>query len=145
MLVDPDTDQLTAVLDFDFSYIGPPAHLFFTSLQSLGTGTDPTGDKLTKALLAGTFEDISDMSEKEKSIWEQARDLDRAMARRGSVRPCEIQGLETLYQLTELERLICPFQLAIPMLVEKKTEEELAHARSLAERALTSQLGLWRH
>ncbi|KAJ5806529.1 phosphotransferase enzyme family protein [Penicillium pulvis] len=73
MLVDPDTDQLTAVLDFDFSYIAPPpAHLFFTSLQSLGTGTDPTGGKLTKTLLTGTFEDISDMSEKGNSIWWQA-------------------------------------------------------------------------
>ncbi|KAJ5553316.1 Phosphotransferase enzyme family protein [Penicillium frequentans] len=81
---DFNTDQLTAVLDFDSSYIGPPAHLFFTSLQSLGTGTDPTGSKLTKALLAGTFEDINDMPEKEKSIWEQARGLDRAMASRGS-------------------------------------------------------------
>lgn len=145
MLVDPDTNQLTAVLDFDFSYIGPPAHLFFTSLQSLGTDTDPTGGKLAKALLAGTFEDIRNMSEEGKSIWGQARDLDRAMASRGSVRPSEIQGLETLYQLTELESLICPFQLAIPVLIEKKTGEELAHARFLAERALINQLRLWGH
>ncbi|KAJ5654147.1 hypothetical protein N7490_001150 [Penicillium lividum] len=75
MLVDPDTNQLTAVLDFDFSHIGPPAHLFFTSLQSLGTSTDPTGGKLTRALLTGIFEDVRDMSEKGKSIWMQARDV----------------------------------------------------------------------
>ncbi|KAJ6016128.1 Phosphotransferase enzyme family protein [Penicillium herquei] len=43
MLIDPDTNQLTAVLDFDFSSIGPPAHLFFSSLQDLGSSSDPTG------------------------------------------------------------------------------------------------------
>ncbi|KAJ5761236.1 Phosphotransferase enzyme family protein [Penicillium odoratum] len=102
MLVDPDTNQLTAVLDFDFSHIGPPAHLFFTVLQSLGTSADPTGGKLT-----------------------------------------EVQGLETLNQLAELERLICPFRLAVPIFIEKKTKEELAQARLLAEQALVNQLGLW--
>ncbi|KAJ5929905.1 Phosphotransferase enzyme family protein [Penicillium verhagenii] len=143
MLVDPDTNQLTAVLDFDFSHVGSPAHLFFTSLQSLGTSTDPTGGKLTKALLTGSFKDVRGMSEEGKSIWMQARVLDKAMATRGSVRPSEVQGLETLNRLTELERLICPFRLAVPMFLEKKTKAELAHARLLAEQALVNQLGFW--
>ncbi|KAJ6032408.1 Phosphotransferase enzyme family protein [Penicillium herquei] len=143
MLVDPDTDQLTVVLDFNFSSIGPPAHLFFSSLQDLGSSSDPTGGKLTKALLTGNFEDFSDVPEEGRSILIQARDLDKAMASRGSMCPSEIRGLDTLSQLAQLERLMCPFRLVVPMFLGKKTTEEIADARSLAEKALVKQLELW--
>ncbi|KAJ5738249.1 hypothetical protein N7493_001404 [Penicillium malachiteum] len=70
MLVNPDTNQLTVVLDFDFSSIGPPAHLFFSSLQDLGSNSDQTGGKLTKALLTDNFEDFSDVPDERDGVVE---------------------------------------------------------------------------
>ena len=66
ILIDPSTNKLTALLDFDFACIAHPAHEFLVSLQDLGGnvmgpyGEDPTEGKLSQALLSGDFsEDVS--------------------------------------------------------------------------------------
>ncbi|KAJ8097811.1 phosphotransferase [Lipomyces tetrasporus] len=150
MLIDPNTNNLTALLDFDFSFIAPPAHEFFTSLQDLGGNTggvhgpDPTEGRLSKALLTGNF-DVEDIPEAGKGLWIKARNWDEAMARRRTVRPSEIQGIEVLDRLRKLEGLICPFRLVHPVFLKKQTNEEIAEARAKAEKMLVEELEHYGH
>ncbi|KAJ5710720.1 hypothetical protein N7488_004876 [Penicillium malachiteum] len=67
-----------AVLDFDFSSIGPPAHLFFSSLQDLGSSSDQTGERCSLYARPGRAE-LHDRTEKQpddppKRVWDRAYD-----------------------------------------------------------------------
>lgn len=144
ILVDPSTNQLTALLDFDFACITHPAHEFLLSLHDLGCNVggledeDTTKGLLPQALYSGNFD--GDGPDEGKDLWTYGKILNASMSERGTLRPSNFPGIRELHHLVAIERLICPFHISVPFMIEQMSEQELAEARSEAETSLVTQL-----
>lgn len=55
MLFDKDTKKLTAILDFDWSYISNPLDEFMCSLQDVGGNIRQEDKEIEAAILSGDF------------------------------------------------------------------------------------------
>ncbi|KAK1447494.1 phosphotransferase enzyme family protein [Colletotrichum melonis] len=144
-LYDTTTKKLTSILDFDFAFVSHPCHEFFTSLGDVGgntgggTGRDPdlSGGLLGKAMLTGDFDGIrGSLPQEALGQLTTARAWDDALRERGAVRPSEIRGMAALDGLRRLEALACPFALEHPVMLRRKTREEIEGMRAAAEREL---------
>ncbi|CAI0648591.1 unnamed protein product [Colletotrichum noveboracense] len=140
---DPGTKHITGVLDFDWAYVSHPAHEFFISFGDIGgstnggTARDPdlSDGKIAKAMLAGNF-DIPDLPEEAVGQLARAKAWDDALAERGALRPSEIAGMAALEQLRKLESLLAPFALHHPVMLKRKTAEQIVEMRATGEREL---------
>ncbi|KAF6798171.1 phosphotransferase enzyme family protein [Colletotrichum sojae] len=138
---DPDTKKVTGVLDFDWAYVSHPCHEFFYSLGDVGgntgggTGRDPdrSGGRIGRAMMTGDFDSISDLPEEAAGQLAIAKAWDAALAERGAIRPSDVAGIEALDRLRRLESLLCSFALCHPVMLKRKTEEEIKEMRSKAE------------
>ncbi|KXH46032.1 phosphotransferase enzyme family protein [Colletotrichum nymphaeae SA-01] len=148
-LYDPTTKKLTSILDFDFAFVSHPCHEFFTSLGDVGgntgggTGRDPdlSGGLLGKAMLTGDFDGIrGSLPQEAAGQLTTARAWDDALRERGAVRPSDIKGMAALDGLKKLEALACPFALEHPVMLKRKTREEIEEMRAVAERELVGCL-----
>ncbi|KAK1708260.1 hypothetical protein BDP67DRAFT_411225 [Colletotrichum lupini] len=144
-LYDTTTKKLTSILDFDFAFVSHPCHEFFTSLGDVGgntgggTGRDPdlSGGLLGKAMLTGDFDGIRrSLPQEALGQLTTARAWDDALRERDAVRPSEIRGMAALDGLRRLEALACPFALEHPVMLRRKTREEIEGMRAVAEREL---------
>lgn len=144
ILVDPSTNRLTAILDFDFACITHPAHEFFLSLHDLGCNVgglddeDSTKRLLPEALYSGNFD--TDGPEEGIDLWTYSKVFNASMSKRGTRRPSDFPGIRELHHLAAIERLICPFHLSVPFMIEQMSEQKLAEARIEAETFLVAQL-----
>jgi hypothetical protein len=111
ILFDPETNRITGLVDFDFASVGHPCQEFFSSFHDVG------GNAFSEEMAEG-------------QIWEDA------LAARRILRPSTIAGMETLKLLGELEALLCPFRLAHPVSLGKKSPGRIKEERAKAERAL---------
>ncbi|KXH68973.1 phosphotransferase enzyme family protein [Colletotrichum salicis] len=148
-LYDATTKKLTSILDFDFAFISNPCHEFFTSLGDVGgntgggTGRDPdlSGGLLGKAMLTGDFDGIrTSLPPPAAGQLTRAKVWDDALQERGALRPSEIAGMAALDELRRLEALACPFALEHPVMLRRKTREELEEMRGAAEGELVECL-----
>ncbi|EXF79549.1 phosphotransferase enzyme family protein [Colletotrichum fioriniae PJ7] len=148
-LYDPTTKKLTSILDFDFAFVSHPCHEFFTSLGDVGgntgggTGRDPdlSGGLLGKAMLTGDFDGIRERLPQEAAgQLTRAQAWDDALKERGALRPSEIKGMAALDGLRRLEALACPFALEHPVMLRRKTREEIEEMRGVAEGELVACL-----
>lgn len=145
ILYDVASKRVTGLVDFDFASISHPSQEFFMSLWDLGGnlgachGPDPTNGRLTEALITGDFEQ-STVPESATSLWATAKTWDSALKARGSVRPSQIAGIAALDQLRRLEATLCPFRLAHPMFLKRKTPEQIVEEREAAEKTLVACL-----
>src|SRR4051812_5929580 len=111
MLFDTATKRVTAVLDFDFSWVTHPAHEFITGLWDMGGGMQLGDEKLQAAVLSGRFGDLDDGEAPSSDVgttWEVARAWDNALATRDAIRPSSIQGIHQVQKLMKLEDALCP-------------------------------------
>ncbi|KAH0430097.1 phosphotransferase enzyme family protein [Colletotrichum camelliae] len=140
---DPATKRITGVLDFDWAYVSHPAHEFFTSFGDVGgstnggTARDPdlSNGKIAKAMLAGNF-DIPDLPEEAVGQLARAKTWDDALIERGALRPSDIAGMAALEQLRKLESLLAPFALYHPVMLKRKTPEQIVEMRAAGEKEL---------
>lgn len=91
--------------------------------------------KIAKAILAGNF-DIPDLPEEAVGQLARAKAWDDALAERGALRPSEIAGMAALEQLRKLESLLAPFALHHPVMLKRKTAEQIVEMRAAGEKAL---------
>ncbi|KAK1674183.1 hypothetical protein BDP55DRAFT_554742 [Colletotrichum godetiae] len=148
-LYDTTTKKLTSILDFDFAFISHPCHEFFTSLGDIsgntggGTGRDPdlSGGLLGKAMLTGDFDGIrTSLPQEAARQLTRAKAWDDALQERGALRPSEIAGMAALDGLRRMEALACPFALEHPVMLRRKTREEIEEMRGFAEGELVECL-----
>ncbi|KZL86233.1 phosphotransferase enzyme family protein [Colletotrichum incanum] len=147
ILYDPNTKKLTSILDFDWAFVSHPCQEFFTSLGDIGgntgggTGRDPdlSGGRLGKAMLTGDF-DITDLPEAAAGQLARDKAWDDALAERGGLRPSDIRGISALDRLRRLDALLCPFALEHPVMLRRKTPEEVTEMRKAAEKELVDCL-----
>jgi hypothetical protein len=138
MLCNPDTKEVTALFDFDFSFVTHPFHEFYQSFSG-GLGGNLRSKTLRQAILSGTFDSRPDGVDADE--WELARTWDAALAKHGAIRPCEIKGVDNLMELGAFLLLLCPFQLYHAGVLGRMDAARTAEAMARAEAALVEFLG----
>lgn len=143
MLFDPVTKKVTALLDFDFSWVTHPAHEFITGLWDIGGGMRLADEKLQTAVLEGKFGDLDESeapSPEARTAWEVAKAWDYALVTRDAVRPSSIPGIRQVQKLMALEDALCPSQLSSEVRIErlrKQSPGKLAEAvKAAADRLM---------
>jgi hypothetical protein len=130
MLFDPETNKLTALLDFDWACVNHTCHEFFSGLTDLGGNTHPANDKTKAAVLTGCFDPKpEDISEEESETWDRAKAWDAVLTEKGVTRPCDIAGIKKLEKLRELEDLIAPFMLTEAVMLKRMPQEQLEKSK----------------
>ncbi|RDL34489.1 Protein kinase-like (PK-like) [Venustampulla echinocandica] len=103
MLFDPTSNRLTALLDFDLSFIGSPVDEYFCSFRSVGSllvGPFEKGEfgDLRQCLLRG-FDSKALPENGQKLNFEIAYMMDKEFVRAGVLRPTDIPGAGELAAL----------------------------------------------
>lgn len=131
--------QLTALFDFDFSYIGTVADEFLRSLGR-GIGCFPdTRDNyemtaLHKAMLDGFPNPTPAQSE--DVDWAAARAWDDALHERVMHRPATTPGIASLADVFWLSSQILPFRLCNAVVAGNSTEQQLTRRKQDGEALL---------
>ncbi|TWU72494.1 hypothetical protein ED733_001605 [Metarhizium rileyi] len=139
LLYDATTLQVTALLDFDFSFIGTVADEFMSfSFANLSGGKLPgpyesvSKLKLRNAMLTGFSESVlnADCSEVQ---WDVAKTWDEELARAGTARPRTISHFHEIADIYWLQDRLSPFELDSPFMRIRKTAEQLKTVRDETE------------
>ncbi|KAI4594803.1 hypothetical protein KJ359_007606 [Pestalotiopsis sp. 9143b] len=143
-LFDKTTSRVTALLDFDFSWISHPSHEFFTGLWDIGGGLRSDDPKIISAILTGKFDDVDESLSAEDMVkWQVAKTWNTALATRGVIRPSSMSRIGRLRHLMELEDALCPSRLGNERTIERlkrQSPEKLAQAIKMATDRLTALL-----
>lgn len=150
MQYDKNSGRITALLDFDWAFVG---HQLTDQLISLPTKLpgrytakeSEDGRRLREALLTGHFPEPLPQSSDTDVDWETAKILYDCLADVGAVRLCDVDRgeVEVLAWLYEVADLLCPWALTNEFVVGMKGSERLAKERSEAEELLRRALDDW--
>ncbi|KAK6224447.1 hypothetical protein QIS74_02774 [Colletotrichum tabaci] len=147
LLFDPSTLRVTALLDFDFSYVGTVADEFMGfSFGNLCGGTLPgpfeSGSQLAlrRAMLTGFSESHPVVGASEVQ-WDIAETWDKELARAGAARPCTIFRFEEIANIYWLQDKVSPFELDNPMMRKRMAAEQVEETRSRTEKLIAEFLG----
>ncbi|KAK2000712.1 hypothetical protein LX36DRAFT_679478 [Colletotrichum falcatum] len=142
LLFDPGTLRVTALLDFDFSYVGTVADEFMGfSFGNMCGGTLPGPHEsasrlaLRRAMLDG-FPGTPPDAESSEVQWELADAWHKELARAGAARPCTIPCFEEIANIYWLLDKVSPFELDNPMMRKRMTAEQLEDARRGTEESI---------
>ena len=144
LLFNPETLQTTAILDFDWSYVGSIADESLRSFSDLSGKIpgpfhkDPGVSALRIGLLQG-FPDPLPPSESSVS-WEVAKAWDDELERRDVQRPRTIKGMDALSGVFWLSQQICPFLLYDPTVLKYRTSLQEDRDREEAGKILITNL-----
>ncbi|OAQ61058.1 protein kinase-like domain [Pochonia chlamydosporia 170] len=143
MLFDTGTKRITAVLDFDFSFISHTLDEFISgsSLGDLGGMVDFNNKPLKDAILSGNFSTFPENLDKESTQrWQGAKAWNAAMKTVGVVSPSDMRGVQKICDLIELQILICPFDLGNQLMIDQMDDGKKAARREKTEADLVQWL-----
>lgn len=152
MLFDKDTKKITAILDFDWSYISHPFHEFPSALNDLGCNIPLNhGDNsIPAALLSGNFptpapaDGLDEKGEEEGALaeekWQVAKAWHAAMKKSGVVAPSDIPGTDKILDLTRFQSFLAPYQLGNADELKKMDGAKQAELRAKTEADLVQWL-----
>ncbi|KAL6692400.1 phosphotransferase enzyme family domain-containing protein [Trichoderma pleuroticola] len=142
ILFDASTLQVTALLDFDFSYVATAAEEFLGfSFANLSGGKLPgpfeTGANLSlrKAMLSG-FSTPSLNENIAEIQWDLAKAWDKELVRAGAAKPATISQFEDIADIYWLQDQTSPFELDSPVMRGRKTAEQLRIIRNDTEKMI---------
>ncbi|KAK2758251.1 hypothetical protein FQN54_004096 [Arachnomyces sp. PD_36] len=140
-LFDKETNEITALIDFDWAQIGLVADEILRSFHKRYARLpgpyeqDPDRVFLGNALLTGKFP--SPLPASSKSVaWDIAEIWDSCLAKVGADRPSTIGEIEILSRLYMLVDTICPDMLCNEVIVKMISEETVEKEKEAAERVL---------
>ncbi|KAI5859398.1 hypothetical protein GGS23DRAFT_600519 [Durotheca rogersii] len=149
ILYDAPSNQLTALLDYDFSHIASPAEEYFYSFRTIGallTGPFEEGDegRLRKCLLEG-FEGNTgtEMHGRGRVNWEVALMTDYEFYRAGVLRPADIPGCGELASLKWFLEDVSPPYFYMSRWLAGRTPEILGGMREEIRSNLDKYLLRW--
>ncbi|PNP49017.1 hypothetical protein THARTR1_10228 [Trichoderma harzianum] len=142
ILFDASTLQVTALLDFDFSYVATAAEEFLGfSFANLPGGKLPgpfeTGANLSfrKAMLSG-FSTPSLNENNAEIQWDLAKAWDKELVRAGAAKPATISQFEDITDIYWLQDQTSPFELDSLVMRRRKTTEQLRSIRNDTEKMI---------
>jgi hypothetical protein len=129
MLIDESTGKLTALLDFDWSFIGTLHDEFLRSFCDLGVipGPGSLGEDLVLRQLLLTVR--SDQQKVEEPNDPLQRWYQTLRTRKVQV-PSDLTGMDEASQLHWLISQICPWLLAHKVPLERRSKEQLEAVRA---------------
>lgn len=146
ILFDANTLQVTALLDFDFSYVATAAEEFFGfSFGNISGGKLPgpfeTGANLSlrKAMLFG-FKTSFLNADASEIQWDVAEAWDKELVRACAAKPATIPHFEDIADIYWLQDEISPFELDSPVMRRRKTAEQLRRIRNETEEMIVKFL-----
>ncbi|KKP05608.1 aminoglycoside 3'-phosphotransferase/choline kinase domain protein [Trichoderma harzianum] len=146
ILFDANTLQVTALLDFDFSYVATAAEEFFGfSFGNISGGKLPgpfeTGANLSlrQAMLSG-FRTPFLNADTSTIQWDVAKAWDKELVRAGAAKPATIPHFEDIADIYWLQDKISPFELDSPVMRRRKTAEQLRSIRNETEEMIVKFL-----
>lgn len=147
LLIDPETLQLTALLDFDFSHIASPGDEYFYSFPSfhgIVAGPFEEGEQgaLTQVQLNG-FKDFKPPESQEEVDWNLAKTWHSALKTAGVETPADIDGIEELAALYWFLLDVCPPYFLLPRWLKRKTPEQQQASKKETEVSLDKYLRRW--
>jgi len=137
LLFDPVSSRITALLDFDFSYVGTVAEEFlgfsFSGMyggQLPGPDSEPFELLIREAMLAGFPESLPTFdSEESTRQWKLAKVWNVELARSGAARPQTIENFDKIADIYWLADNLSPFDLENVSLRQQRTENQLRARR----------------
>jgi hypothetical protein len=134
MLFDKGKKRITAILDFDWSYISNPFEEFETILSEHGCNITHADNEISAAMLSGDFTTPpSNVDEEFPAKWEFAKAWNAAMKRNGVVSPSDIKGVEQIRDMVRLEKMLCPYQLSSESALKHMNGDEKTELLAMAE------------
>lgn len=141
MLFNKDTKKITAVVDFDWSYISNPLDEFMCSLQDVGGNIRHEDKKIEAAILSGDFTSPpANLDEESAKKWQIAKAWNTAMKKCGVVSQSDIRGVAEIRGLLHLQALLCPYQLGNESMLKQLDDEKRAEMRAKTEEDLIQWL-----
>jgi hypothetical protein len=127
MLFDKVTKKITAVLDFDWSFVSNPFEEFMSLLNDLGCNITHADNKINAAMLSGDFTTPpANLDEESTKKWEVTKAWNTAMKKSGVVSPSDMKGVDKIRDMVRLETLLCPFQLSSESMLKQMDDEKKA-------------------
>ncbi|KAL4888917.1 hypothetical protein BDV59DRAFT_187753 [Aspergillus ambiguus] len=156
-LYDPQTLRLTAVIDYGLSQIAVPLVEYLSSFGSisgmLGAPYDPETEELRQAILTGFPGSLPDSKPMRQGPamfgsgrdiqWGLAKAWDEELKQVDALRPCTIDGAETLAQMHWFIQDIAPWHLFDPDILKIRSLEQIQEARKEAVEGLEKYLKAW--
>jgi hypothetical protein len=141
MLFDKDTKKITAVLDFDWSYVSNPFDEFTSLLGDLGCNVTHADNEINAAILSGDFtKQPANLDEKSTKQWEVAKVWNAAIKKSGVVSPGDIKGVDKIRDMERLQTLLCPFDLGSESMLKQMDDEKKAELPAKTEANLVQLL-----
>ncbi|EFZ02038.2 Protein kinase-like protein [Metarhizium robertsii ARSEF 23] len=141
MLFDKDTKKLTAILDFDWSYISNPLDEFMCSLQDVGGNIRQEDKEIEAAILSGDFTwPPPNLDKKSVEQWQVAKAWNTAIKKCGVVSPCYIRSVDEIRNLLHLQALLCPYKLGNESILKQFDDKKRAEMRVNTEAELIQWL-----
>ncbi|THZ01120.1 hypothetical protein D6C93_03532 [Aureobasidium pullulans] len=139
VLVDPATKRISALLDFDWSFVGSPGDEFLRSFFDLGgiPGPDSTGEELTirQAILHGFGpEHVFDGPLGQLQAWYQA------LRKHHAVVPSKLSGMEQISELHHFINQIAPWLLTHDVPLRRRSKEQLESVKANTKKTLLAFL-----
>lgn len=139
ILIDPNTKQLTALLDFDWSFVGSPGDEFLRSFFDLGgiPWPDSTGGELAmrKAILHGfDSEHAFDETLSQLQAWY------RALEKCNATVPSKLPGMEQISELHHFINQIAPWLLTHEVPLRRRSKEQLESVKVGTKKTLLAFL-----
>ncbi|KAI5197064.1 hypothetical protein AUEXF2481DRAFT_43007 [Aureobasidium subglaciale EXF-2481] len=149
ILVDPETLQITGLLDYDFSHIAAPADEFVYSFMELGgLVPGPFEDEALRSLRRfqlGQGEDdlLPEETEDSPVNWTLAKAWNSALKKHGVNGPAEIENIADLADIYWFLLDVCPPFFNMPKWLAKRTDKQKQAAKARTEKILHKYIDRW--
>lgn len=147
LLIDPKSQRITALLDYDFSCILHPSWEFFRSFGGAGGSLQvfPGGDSaeqvaLRDAKLYGFPSPLPQGSSDGGVDWAVAKAWEDELEKLDVRRPRTMKGIERVAELDALLSAIAPWRLCSEDFLSMQSEETILETRKACEGQLISLL-----
>ncbi|UNI22175.1 hypothetical protein JDV02_008088 [Purpureocillium takamizusanense] len=143
MLFDKATNKITAILDFDWSFVSHPFDEFTSSLSDLGGKvTLDDDDEVERAILSGDFfAGIAEEPKEKKDKWQLAKTFSAAMQEARVTRPSDmLGGADKIRDLLLFQGMLCPFRLGNEFMLKQLDDAKKAELRDETEARLVKWL-----
>jgi hypothetical protein len=153
MLFDPETLQITALLDYDFAHVASPLDEYlwsFPDVHGLLAGMDNDDQALKILQLEGFIREpdevIKGLGHNEtpgENNWVLAKAWDEELAKAGVERIADIEGAEEVGNLYWFLQFVCPPEFLLERWRKRFTVEELVEQKMKFEKKLDKYLMHW--
>ncbi|CAD0085073.1 unnamed protein product [Aureobasidium mustum] len=148
---DPDTFQVTGLVDYDCSHTGHPLHEYFFSSFSLRYCVMSLEPEIASAIFRQypaplpESKPISGTENRDHASpqWELMELFEKELVKAGAARPSNIPGAEEITKVYEFMAEVCPWHFVMDRWIKKQTEEKLQACKKEQMATLDKALTNW--